>query len=63
MSGIKISSKGSKMPRALKLLSSISSYLFEEEFRECQYFKQSELEALRKAAKAISKAHGRSMKK
>ena len=63
MSGIKILSKGSKMPRALKLLSSISSYLFEEEFRECQYMKTSEIEALRKAAKAISRAHDRCMKK
>ena len=54
---------GSKIPRALKLLSQISSYLFEEEFCECQYFKQSEIEVLRKVAKAISKAHNRSMKK
>lgn len=41
------------MPRALKLASSITSYLFEEEYRECKYMKPSEIEALRKACMDI----------
>lgn len=60
---IKLKSPGSKMPKALKLLSSISSFLFEEECGECELMKSSEVEALKKAAKAISKAHNRNLKK
>lgn len=60
--GIKITNNKSKMPRALKLASSIVSYLFEEECGECKFMKASEVEALRKAAKALGRASDRTCK-
>jgi hypothetical protein len=60
--GIKITNKKSNMPKALKLMSSIKSYLFEEEFGECKLMKTSEIEALRKAANALGKASDRTCK-
>ena len=60
---IELKSSSSKMPKALKLLNSISSFLFEEEFGECKLMKESELKSLRKAAEVISKAHTRNLKK
>lgn len=62
MSSIKITNSKSKMPRAVKLASSISSYLFEEEYGECKYMKPSEIEALRKACNALGRASNRSAK-
>ena len=59
---IRVACPKSKMPNALKLMSQISSFLFEEEFGECGLMKSSEVEALRKAVKALSRAHGRSQK-
>lgn len=53
----------SKMPRALKLLSNITSYLFEEEFGECKHMKTSEIEVLRKAAEALGNASSRTCKR
>ena len=52
---IELKSSSSKMPKALKLLNSVSSFLFEE---EC-----GELKALRKAAEVILKAYTRNLKK
>ncbi len=60
--GIKVTNSKSKMPRALKLASSIISYLFEEEYEECRYMKASEIEALRKAQKALIRASNRTCK-
>lgn len=60
--GITITNNKSKMPRALKLASAISSYLFEEEYEECKYMKDSEKEALRKASKALVRASNRTAK-
>jgi len=60
--GIKISNPKSKMPRALKLASAITSYLFEEEYMECKYMRDSEKEALRKASKALIRASNRTAK-
>lgn len=60
--GISITNNKSKMPRALKLASAISSYLFEEEYEECKYMKDSEKEALRKAGKALIRASNRTVK-
>ena len=60
---IELKSSSSKMPKALKLLNSISSFLFEEECGECKFMKEGELKALRKAAEIISKAHTRNLKK
>lgn len=62
MNSIRITNPKSKMPRALKLASSITSYLFEEEYRECEYMKPSEIEALRKACNALGRASNRSAK-
>ena len=62
MGAIKLTCPKCKMPKALKLMSQISSFLFEEEFGECELMKSSEVEALRKALKALSKAHVRSQK-
>lgn len=50
------------MPRALKLASAITSYLFEEEYEECKYMRDSEKEALRKASKALIRASNRTAK-
>lgn len=60
--GIKVTNNKSKMPRALKLVSNIVSYLFEEENGECKFMKTSEIEALRKAAKALGRASDRTCK-
>lgn len=61
--GIRITNNKSKMPRALKLMSAIVSYLFEEEHGECEYMKDSEKAALKKAANALGKASDRTVKK
>ena len=61
--GIRITNAKSKMPRAMKLVSAIVSYLFEEEFGECKYMKDSEKAALKKAANALGKASDRTIKK
>lgn len=50
------------MPRASKLVSNIVSYLFEEEYGECKLMNTSEIEALRKAAKALGRASDRTCK-
>ena len=50
------------MPRGLKLVSQMSSYLFEEEYGECKYMKPSEVEALKKAMRAIGRASDRTAK-
>lgn len=61
--GIRITNPKSKMPKALKLASAIASYLFEEECEECKYMRASEIEALRKAQRALSRASDRTTKK
>ena len=50
------------MPEGLKLMSKIGTYLFDEEGRECKYMRASEIEALRKAMKALSRASNRTAK-
>lgn len=60
--GIKVINDKSKMPRALKLASAIASYLFEEEYEECKYMRASEIEALRKAQRALIRASNRTTK-
>lgn len=50
------------MPEGLKLMSKICTYLFEEEERECKYMRASEIEALRKAMKALARASNRTSK-
>ena len=59
---IRITNPKSKMPEGLKLMSKIGTYLFEEEGRECKYMRASEIEALRKAMKALSRASNRTAK-
>jgi hypothetical protein len=61
--GITITNSKSKMPRALKLVSAITSYLFEEEYGECKYLKNSEIESIKKALRALSRASARTVKK
>ena len=60
--GIRVTNSKSKMPRALKLASAIASYLFEEEYQEMQYMRPSEIEAVRKASKALIRASNRTSK-
>lgn len=50
------------MPKALKLASQLVSYLFEEEYGECKYMKDSEKAAVRKAQNALIRASNRSAK-
>ena len=59
---IRITNPKSKMPEGLKLMSKIGTYLFEEEGRECKYMRASEIEALRRAMKALSRASNRTAK-
>lgn len=60
--GIRITDKKSKMPNALKLVSHISTFLFEEEYGELKYMKTSEIEAVRKASRALQRASTRTSK-
>lgn len=60
--GIKVTNPKTKIPRALKLASTITSYLFEEECGECRYMRESEKEALRKAQNALIRASNRTCK-
>ena len=60
--GIRITNPKSKMPNALKIASHISSFLFEQQYGECKYMRESEIEVLRKANRAIGRAAARSKK-
>ena len=59
---IRVTNPKSKMPEGLKLMSKIGTYLFEQEYGECKYMRDSEIEALRKASKALSRASNRTSK-
>ena len=59
---IRVTDPKSKMQEGLKLMSKIGTYLFEEEYGECKYMKDSEIKALRKAMKALSRASDRTSK-
>lgn len=59
---IKITNSKSKMPEALKLVSHISTFLFEEEYGELEYMKASEIEAVKKASRALQRASARTCK-
>ena len=61
--GIRITNPKSKMPNTLKLVSYISTFLFEEECGELKYMKESEVEALRKASRVLQRASARTAKK
>ena len=60
--GIRVIDKKSKMPNALKLVSHISTFLFEEEYGELKYMKASEIEAVKKASRALHRASDRTYK-
>ena len=60
--GIRITNPKSKMPKALKLVSHISTFLFEEEYGELKYMKTSEIEAVKKASRALQRASARTCK-
>lgn len=60
---IHVTDSKSKMPEALKLTSKIISFLFEEQYGECRYMRESEVEALRKASRALQRASARTAKK
>lgn len=60
--GIRITDKKSKMPNALKLVSHISTFLFEEEYGELKYMKASEIEVVKKASRALQRASVRTSK-
>ena len=59
--GIKMTSPSSKIPAGIAA-NAITSYLFEQQCGELKYFKSSEEEALRKAAKAIIRVSNRTIK-
>lgn len=40
---------------SLKLLNHLNSFLFEQEYGELKYFKQAQIETLRKAARALAR--------
>ena len=50
------------MPEALKLASHISSFLFEQEYGECQHMSLAEIESVRKASRALIRASNRTCK-
>ena len=56
MSGITISRRDGKMKASAKLLSAISSFIFEQEFGELKSYTRDEIQALKAAQKAISEA-------
>ena len=60
---IHVTNSKSKMPEALKLASKIISFLFEEQYGECKYMRESEVEALRKASRVLQRASARTAKK
>ena len=60
--GIRITNPKSKMPKALKLISHISTFLFEEEYGELKYMKASEIEAVKNASRALHRASARTCK-
>ena len=60
--GIRITNPKSKMPNALKLVSHITTFLFEEEYGELKYMKASEIEAVKKANRALQRASARTSK-
>ena len=60
--GIKMTSPSSKIPAGIAVANAITSYLFEQQCGELKYFKSSEEEALRKAAKAIIRVSNRTIK-
>ncbi len=60
--GIRITNPKSKMPNALKLVSHISTFLFEEECGELKYMKASEIEAVKKDSRALQRASARTSK-
>lgn len=43
------------LKESLKLLNHLNSFLFEQEYEELKYFKQTQIETLRKAARVLSK--------
>lgn len=56
MPGISYTNSKSKMPKALRLASYISSFLFEEQYGECKYLKDTTLKNLRTACRSLLKA-------
>ncbi|MBQ9391926.1 MAG: hypothetical protein IJU02_07025 [Lachnospiraceae bacterium] len=56
MPGIKFSSDSSKMPRTAKLASYISSYLFEEQYGECEKLKSTTIKNLKAICVSLLKA-------
>lgn len=56
MPGISYSNSKSKMPKSLRLASYISSFLFEEQFGECKYLKESTIKNLRTVRNSLLRA-------
>ena len=53
--GIAITNSGTKLPRTLKLVSTISSFMFEEEYGEMSHWTKAERDALGSICKKLSK--------
>ena len=56
MSGISHINSKSKLPKALRLASYISSFLFEEKYGECEYLKKTTIKNLEAIRNSLLKA-------
>lgn len=52
--GLQVSCK-TGLKESLKLLNHINSFMFEQQYGELKHFKQTEIEALNKAARALAR--------
>lgn len=53
--GITITNSSTKLPRTLRLVSNISSFMFEEQYGEMQHWTEAERKALSSICKKLSK--------
>lgn len=56
MGGINYTVKGTSMPKTVRLISNISSYLFEEQYGECKNLKPTTIKNLRAIINSLSRA-------
>lgn len=57
--GIRITKQQTKMPRTLKIISTLTSYLFEEQFGECDRMTSDEQAAVTELVRVLSNAVNR----
>lgn len=56
MGGINYTVKGTTMPKTVRLISGISSYLFEEQYGECRNLKPTTIKNLRSIINSLGRA-------